>query len=219
MAFANPAAPNVIDFSVFVLNQGVPSQDLPTGTLATVGIAASGAITAASAAGTVAAGMAVVGPGIGSNTFLTAWNSGALSGTVIPAPAATVETAGANVISPYLQWAFDIAIGVALVPPSNMPPIAYVLAVYNLGMHQLLKIGQDLVGQSFFAQQRALFKMLTFQAGPVAASADQSTSTTLVTADFIKGLTMQGLDLLNTPWGREYLAYAQSYGPNIVGVS
>jgi hypothetical protein len=121
--------------------------------------------------------------------------------------------------SDYLQWAFDIAMGVALVPPADMPPIQYVLAAYNLGMHQLLKIAQDQPGQTFFAQQRTAFKMLTFQAGPVGASADQSTSNTLVAADFIKGLTMQGLDLLNTPWGREYLAYAQMAGPNAFGVS
>lgn len=121
--------------------------------------------------------------------------------------------------SEYLQWSFDIAMGVALIPPAAMPPILYVMAVYNLGMHQLLKIAQDQSGQLFFSQQRTAFKMLTFQAGPVGASADQATSNTLAVADFIKGLTMQGLDLLNTPWGREYLAYAQMYGPNIVGVS
>lgn len=121
--------------------------------------------------------------------------------------------------SDYLQWSFDIAMGIALIPPADMPPIQYVLAVYNLGMHQLLKIAQDQPGQTFFAQQRTAFKLLTFQAGPVGASADQSTSNTLVAAEFIKGLTMQGLDLLNTPWGREYLSYAQMYGPNIVGVS
>lgn len=152
MAFANPSAPNLADFTTFVFAQGVPEGDLPSG-------------------------------------------------------------------SEYLQWAFDIAMGVALIPPASLPPILYVMAVYNLGMHQLLKIAQDQNGQTFFSQQRAAFKLLTFQAGPVGASADQSTSNTLVAADFIKGLTMQGLGLLNTPWGREYLAYAQAYGPNIVGVS
>lgn len=217
MSFANPSVPNVTDFAAFVTNQGVPAAALPSGILTTVSISTSGALTAVSSTGTVASGMALVGAGIASNTFLTAWSGN--SGTVAPVPPTTVNAASALALSPYLQWAFDIAMGIALIPPSNMPPILYVMAAYNLGMHQLLKTAQDQPGQTFFAQQRTTFKMLTFQAGPVAASADQSTSNTLVTADFIKGLTMQGLDLLNTPWGREYLAYAQMYGPSIVGVS
>lgn len=215
--FTNPTQSNVADFAVFVLGQGVPSLDLPSGALSTISISTSGAITAASTAGTVAAGMVLVGSGIPSETYLSTWSTN--SGTVTPAPAVAINAASASSLSPFLQWAFDIAMGIALIPPADMPPILYVMATYNLGMHQLLKIAQDQPGQLFFAQQRATFKMLTFQAGPIAASADQATSNTLAVADFIKGLTMQGLDLLNTPWGREYLAYAQMYGPNIVGVS
>lgn len=152
MSFANPSTPNVSDFTVFVYDQGVPTNDLPAD-------------------------------------------------------------------SEYLQWSFNIAMGVALIPPTAMPPILYVMAVYNLGMHQLLKMAQDQAGQLFFAQQRAAFKLLTFIAGPVISSADQSTSNALAAPDFLKGLTMADLDLLKTPWGQQYLAYAQSYGPNIVGVS
>jgi hypothetical protein len=215
--FSNPTIPNLPDFNAFVLNQGVPSADLPNGSLTTVGIDTSGNLTATASAGTVAPGMAIVGLGI--SAYIATWNGGTNSGTVAPAPTAAVEVATAATYSPYLAWAFSVAIGVALIPPACMPPLMYVLAVYNLGMHQLLKVAQDQSGQTFFSAQRKAFNLLTFQAGPVAASADQATSETLVTADFIKGLTMQGLDLLNTPWGREYLAYAQSYGPNIVGVS
>jgi hypothetical protein len=138
---------------------------------------------------------------------------------VAPVPTSAVEAASAAVWSPYLAWAFIGALGVTLFPPSSMPPILYVMAVYNYGMHKLLKIGQDQPGQTFFTQQRATFKLLSFKAGPVGASADQATSQTLVTPDFLKGLTMGDLDLLLTPWGREYLDYSQQYGPNIVGVS
>jgi hypothetical protein len=215
--WANPTAPNVPDFNTFVLNQGVPSADLPSGTLTAVSIDASGNLSASSSTGTIAVGMALIGTGI--NTYIATWNSGTNSGTVSPAPSFAVSAASATTYSPYLAWAFSVAIDIALAPPPGMPALMYVLAVYNLGMHQLLKIGQDQSGQTFFADQRKAFNLLTFQAGPVASSADQSTSETLVTADFIKGLTMQGLDQLNTPWGREYLAYAQMYGPSIVEVS
>lgn len=218
MTWTNPTQPNVIDFFAFVLGQGIPGASLPSGSLTTVAIDTSGNLTAASFTGTISVGMVVVGDRLPDNTYLSTWN-GSNAGTVTPVPAVPAQAASAVTLSPYLQWAFNVAVGIALYPPSSMPPLMYVIAVYNLGMHQILKIAQDPPGGTFFSTQRSTFNLLSFQAGPVAASADQATSETLVTADFIKGLTMQGLDLLNTPWGREYLAYAQMYGPNIVGVS
>lgn len=215
MSFANPTQPNVGDFYAFALSQGVPPSDLPSGALMSVSIDTSGNLTAVSSTGTIAAGMALVGTGI--NTYIATWNG--TSGTVSPAPAAAVEVATATAYSPYLAWAFIGAEAVTLTPPPCMPPILYVTAVYNYGMHKLLKIAQDQEGQTFFADQRANFKLLSFKAGPVGASADQATSQTLVTPDFLKGLTMGDLDLLLTPWGRDYLDYSQSYGPSIVGVS
>lgn len=213
--FTNPTAPNLPDFSTFVLNQGVPSADLPSGTLTTVVIDASGNLTAASETGTVAVGMALVGMGI--NTYIATWNG--TSGTVSPVPSAAASASTASTYSPYLAWAFTAAMGITLTPPPCMPAIEYVMAAYNYGMHKLLKIGQDQGGQTFFATQRAAFNLMSFKAGPVGASSDNGTSSTLVTPDFLKGLTMSDLDLLLTPWGREYLAYSQDYGPSIVGVS
>ncbi|HEX7911785.1 MAG TPA: hypothetical protein VF534_27340 [Paraburkholderia sp.] len=217
MTWTNPTQPNIADFNSFVLNQGVPVADLPSGTLATVSINTSGAIAAASTAGTVAPGMLLAGTGIPSDTYLATWSGNA--GTVTPVPTAAVSAATASTYSPYLQWAFVGASAVTLVPPSCMPPILYVTAVYNYGMHKLLKIAQDQPGQNFFAMQRQTFNLLAFKAGPVASTADQSTSTTFVTPDFLKGLTIGDLDLLLTPWGRDYLDYSQMYGPNVVGVS
>jgi hypothetical protein len=213
--FTNPAAPNIGDFSTFVLNQGVPPADLPSGTLTTVNVDSLGNLTTASTTGTVAVGMALVGTGL--NTYIATWTG--TSGTVSPVPAAAISVASATAYSPYLAWAFGAAMAITLSPPPCMPPIEYVMAVYNYGMHKLLKVGQDQIGQTFFADQRTAFKLLSFKAGPVGASADQATSQTLVAPDFLKGLTMGDLDLLLTPWGRDYLDYSQAYGPSIVGVS
>ncbi|WP_175785392.1 hypothetical protein [Burkholderia ambifaria] len=121
--------------------------------------------------------------------------------------------------SQYLQWAFTMAMNLALQSPCSVPAIVYVLAVYNLGMHRLLKVAQDTPPSTYFATQRANFKMLSFVAGVVQSAGDQGTSNSLIAPDFLKNLTMQDLDLLKTPWGREYLAYAQQYGPDVVGVS
>ncbi|HEF4835462.1 TPA: hypothetical protein SAO52_000138 [Burkholderia vietnamiensis] len=121
--------------------------------------------------------------------------------------------------SQYLQWAYTMALNLALMPPCSVPPIVYVLAVYNLGMHRLLKVAQDTPSSTFFSKQREAFKLMAFVGGIVQSSADNGTSNSLVAPDFMKNLTMQDLDLLKTPWGREYLAYAQQYGPDVVGVS
>jgi hypothetical protein len=215
--FTNPTQPNIADFNAFALSQGVPASDLPSGTLATVSIGTSGVIAAASSTGTIAAGMVLVGMSIPQYTYIVTWDD--TSGTVSPAPATTVDVAGAAAYSPYLQWALTMATDATLTPPPCMPPIMYVLAVYNYAMHKLLKIGQDLPGQIFFTQQRTNFNLLSFKAGPISASADQATSQTFVTPDFLKGLTMGDLDLLLTPWGRDYLDYSQQYGPSIIGVN
>ncbi len=130
-----------------------------------------------------------------------------------------VPTSDLPSTSDYLTWALAYGEGIALLPPSFMPPILYVMAVYNLGMHHLIKVAQDLPNQFYFTNARTTFGMLSFVAGPVAASADGATSETLVTADWMKDMTLSALELLKTPFGRSYLEYAQSYGPNICGVS
>ncbi len=121
--------------------------------------------------------------------------------------------------SQYLQWTFTLASGDALVPPGDMPAILYVLAVYNLGMHQLIKMAKDIDGQTFFTDTRKTLSLNAFSFGVVTSTGDNADSTTLTVPDWLKDATLQTLDLLRTPWGREYVQYAQSYGPNIVGVS
>ena len=119
----------------------------------------------------------------------------------------------------FVQYALDYAQNVALLPPADMPAILYVLAVYNLGTHRLIRIGPDATGQTWFSTARAQYKLLSFGLGPVVASADQGTSQTLAQPEWFKGMTISALDLAKTPWGVEYLDYAQQYGPNIVGLS
>lgn len=129
--------------------------------------------------------------------------------------------------SDYLIWALNYGGFVALIPPPGMPTVMivpdhappYVMAVYNVGMHQLLKIAQDISPSTYFSDLRKTYNFLSFIAGPIIASSDQSTGETLLAADWMKSMTLSALDLLKTPWGRDYLAYAQAYGPNIVGIS
>ena len=130
-----------------------------------------------------------------------------------------VPTADLPSTSEYLTWSLAYAQNWALLPPPGMPAIVYVMAVYNLGMHHLIKVAQDVAGQTFFTDQRAAYGMMAFSAGPVVASGDGPTSVTLMAADWMKDLTMMALGLLKTILGQSYLEYAQAFGPNICEVS
>ena len=71
----------------------------------------------------------------------------------------------------------------------------------------------------FFSDLRKKFNLLAFSAGPINSSADNGTSESTVVSDVMKQLTFSDLEVMLTPWGRKYLAFAQMYGPNIVEFS
>lgn len=91
-------------------------------------------------------------------------------------------------------------------------PSIYELAVYNLGGDMLINFAADQPGQTFFAAARASYGINSFVAGVVGASADESTSESLVVPEAMKNLTLQNLQNLKTPYGRQYLYYAQAFG-------
>lgn len=131
-----------------------------------------------------------------------------------------VTTAQLPTNSEYLPWAFQYGVNWTTQTASDlMPPPAYVMACYNLGLHYLLKIAQDQNGQTFFADWRKNANLLTFVAGAVISSADQGTSQTLSGSKGLEDLSLLGMDALKTPWGQSWLQYEQAYGPNIAGLS
>ena len=127
--------------------------------------------------------------------------------------------------SDYLSYALNYAQEVALGIDTGVGPVIsgtagpYVMAVYNLGLHQLLKITPDQQGMTFFDDKRAEYNLTSLKSGVVLASADQATSQTLVVPEFFTNLTLSQLDLLKTPYGRMYLEYSQLYGQSIVDYS
>jgi len=129
-----------------------------------------------------------------------------------------VTTAILPANSDYYTWAFNYADDIVVTVP-QVPYGLYVIAVYNLGLHHLLTIAQDQVGQTFFTSARTQFSLMSFVVGGVASSSDEATNQTLVVPEFMKNLTYSDIDVQKTPWGRQYLGYAQSYGPTVVDVS
>ena len=217
--FTNPTTPNPADFLTFVLNQGVPSSDFPSGALSGASVSTSGALTATSSTGTVTTGMALVVSTTRPYFTLTEWDASTLSGTVSPIPSTALSDVGLSVYTPSLLWALQYAVDHCLKGSGFIPVSTYLLAVYNLGMHQLLKIATDIPGQTFFSSARTQYGLLSFTGGVVSQASDQNTSSSVAVPDLLKNLNLSNLDLLKTPWGREYLGYAMNFGPYVVGMS
>jgi hypothetical protein len=141
--------------------------------------------------------------------------------------------------SPVIAMALGVALGIvnqALLAagcgPSipGVPPISfYTLAVYNLAGSNLLSYAQDqpdapnVPGSNppapFFQNLRQKWDLLGFVSGVVTAAGDEGTNTTLIVQEAAKNFTLANLQQLKDPYGRQYLAIAQSYGPSIVGLS
>lgn len=87
-------------------------------------------------------------------------------------------------------------------------PHLYDLTVYNLGMSFLLNWSSA----TYFAKLRDSLKLNNFTAGVVTAASDETTSTTLLTPDYFKNLSLMDLQMLKDPWGRQALMFMQQLG-------
>jgi hypothetical protein len=151
----------------------------------------------------------------------------------------SIPEAALPVTSPYPQYALWQALELVLcdrgVPfrngmnfeyseptPRNLwGGISYTLAVYNCATHLLLGIAPDMPGQSFFTAARANsgYSLVNPSTGLIVAASDVTTSSTLTPPKWASGLTVSQLGFMKTPYGREYLAYNQAYGPTVVGLT
>ena len=118
----------------------------------------------------------------------------------------------------WITWTYQLALATVLLE-LQVQPLVYMLAVYNFAGDRLINFAQDQAGSTFFADARTTLGINNFQAGVVASAGDQGTSGALVVPEFFQNLTMADLQSLKTPYGRQYIAFAQQYGPNVWGIS
>ena len=123
--------------------------------------------------------------------------------------------------SPWPGYALAQAIGLVVNPPAPPVPVAYSLACYNGATHILFNITPDQPGETYFTNARSTagFGLVQPSMGLIGAASDQGTSSTTVVPDWAKTLTIGQLDFYKTAWGRSFLAWNQSYGPTIWGLT
>jgi hypothetical protein len=141
--------------------------------------------------------------------------------------------------SPFLSMSLAVALAVvnpqlrvACVPQSDGAQVAlnplipgtsvmtvYDMAVYYLAGDNLINFAQDQEGYCFFTDMRKELNILGFVSGIVQSSSDEGTSVSVVVQEAAKDFTLMNIQQLKTPWGRQYLALAQSYGPTTWGIS
>jgi hypothetical protein len=124
--------------------------------------------------------------------------------------------------SPNIGWAFETALSIADVNLGNMGGNLYALAVYNLGADYIINFTPDqVVGttqRTYFQDLRKSFGINSFVPGVIASSSNVGTSQSTLNPEFMKTLTLMDLQNMKTPYGRQYLAFAQMTG-TIWGVS
>lgn len=126
----------------------------------------------------------------------------------------------------WLQFAYEIALEIVNQQINIASCKMYVQAVYNLGGDNLINFTPDVPncqenaeGLCYFAALRKLYNTYGFVSGVITSASDEGTSESMVVMDAAAKFTLANLQQLKTPWGRAYLAIAQSAGPSVWGLS
>jgi len=121
---------------------------------------------------------------------------------------------------PVICMAFTVALNVVNQYLACTAPGIYTLAVYNLAGSNVINFAQDQAGASdyqnglpFFAYLRQKWNISGYISGTIQSSSDVSTSESMVVPEYAKDMNLYELQLIKDPFGRQYLALAQNWGP------
>lgn len=126
--------------------------------------------------------------------------------------------------SPVINWSYNMATNLVwqILAYLPCPPdqFLYTNAVYNLATDFLLTNAQDQAGQDFFSTYQQKYNLRAFVGGVIQSASDESTSSSMVVPKQFDALTIQNLQNLKTPYGRQYLAIVQSLGSlSLMGIA
>jgi hypothetical protein len=116
--------------------------------------------------------------------------------------------------SPFIPATYNAALEIVSLDIALVAALSYTMAVYNLGVDQLINYAQDITNETFFRDLREKYGIYSFVPGVVASASDQGTSSGLLNVEVMRRLTMADLQTLKTHYGRAYMSIAQQYGDN-----
>jgi hypothetical protein len=119
--------------------------------------------------------------------------------------------------SPYIEYSFAYSLEWVNLYLDIASPLIYTNAVYNFGGNMLVNIVQDNPNlpppdNTYWTDLRQSLGINNFIPGFINAANDEDTSAALLVPLNLQNLTLADLQMLKTPWGRAYLAIAQSVG-------
>lgn len=114
--------------------------------------------------------------------------------------------------SEFVTYAYTVALETTNLWLDLASSTIYTYAIYNLGGDTLVNVAQDQPGNTTFKDLRAKYSIFSFQPGVITSSGDEGTSASYLNPEWMSGLTLMDLQNLKTPWGRQYLAWAQQSG-------
>jgi hypothetical protein len=134
---------------------------------------------------------------------------------------AQISTANLPDNTPVIEIAFDVAMLIVNQQLNLASASIYTLAVYNLATSNLLTYAPDPAGpygpppaaqENYFSDIRKKWNVLDFIPGVIQSSNDNGTGESMVVIEAAKDFTLANLQQLKDPYGRQYIAFAQSVG-------
>lgn len=223
----SPTTPTQAGYISFLYGVvGIPAKNLPTAS----GVATGGSMTALIDAAANWASQ----PWLTLTTYVCLDSTSGLIGQIASSTSDTLTFAEplatpVNASDPYqimpaiVQDSLTIALEIVNEALCHASTRIYTLAVYNLAADRLINFANDseiLANQTYFSDLREKkYKLSSFAPGVVASSSDEATATSLLNPEQMKNLTIMDLQTLKTPYGRQYMAFAQMWGQGIWGLT
>jgi hypothetical protein len=100
------------------------------------------------------------------------------------------------------------------------PPSYIAWAIYNFAGDRLVNYAADDATltpplNTYWKDLRASYGLNSFTPGFVQSTSDQGSSVGFLIPDWAKTMTPGDLQMMKTPWGRDYITLAMAYGPTI----
>ena len=217
--WVNPLLPNLTDYLSFVIGEiSNPSVNLPSAAGAATSVTQS-SLTDTTQTWTT-------------NQWANCWLYDSTANVTVPITGNTATTVNFAtqtaplavgdayvIMQPIVYTSFTVAMAIVNDALAQATPLTYVLAVYNLAMDRLVRFAPDQENQTYFSGLRTQFGLVGTSVGAVASASDQGTSASIANPEWMRQMTMRDIQTLRTPWGREYMGFAQAWGPFVWGLS